>query len=121
MQTVEIVRLSLIYYGIALLPFSYVGLIIGIILHATNGVRGRIEGWMWKGANTILWIGLLTVGVVKTSGLVKMENNGIYRTGSKYPMSDQVIDVAIMAGLYLVIAILEIWLGFWEKDVKGSS
>jgi hypothetical protein len=118
MQTLEIVRLSLIYYGIGLLPFSYVALIIGLILHTTNGLRGRIEGWMWRGTNTLVWIGLLAMNVVKTAGLVKMENNGIYRTGSKYPMSDQVIDVAVMAGVYLAIAILEVWLGLWRRDEK---
>ncbi len=118
MQTLEIVRLSLIYYGIGLLPFSYAGLIIGLILHATDGLRGRIEGQMWRGANCLVWIGLLTMNVVKTAGLVKMENNGIYRTGSKYPMSDQVIDVAVMAGVYLVIALLEIWLGLWRRNEK---
>jgi len=90
-------------------------------LHATIGLRGIIEGWMWKGANTLVWVGLLAVSVVKTAGLVKMENNGIYRTGSKYPMSDQVIDVAVMAGVYLVIAILEVWLGLWRKGGKGPS
>jgi hypothetical protein len=118
MQTLEIVRLCLIYYGIGLLPFSYVALIIGLILHATNGLFGRIEGRMWRGANTLVWIGLLAMDVVKTAGLVKMENNGIYRTGSKYPMSDQVIDVAVMAGVYLAIAILEVWLGLWRRDGK---
>lgn len=79
---------------------------------------GKLEERMWKGANILVWIGLLTMNVVKTAGLVKMENNGIYRTGSKYPMSDQVIDVAVMAGVYLVITILEVWLGFWRRDKK---
>ena len=73
---------------------------------------------MWRGANTLMWIGLLTMSVVKTVGLVKMENKGIYRTGSRYPMSDQVIDVAVMAGVYLVIAILEVWLGLWRRHEK---
>jgi len=118
MQTLEIVRLSLIYYGIGLLPFSYVALIIGLVLHATNGLQGRIEGRMWRAANSLVWLGLLTMNVVKMVGLVKMENNGIYRTGSKYPMSDQVLDVAVMAGVYLVIVILEVWLGLWRRDEK---
>jgi len=39
------------------------------------------------------------MNVVKVAGLVDMENNGIYRTSSKYPMSDQVIDVGVMAGI----------------------
>jgi hypothetical protein len=120
MVTLEIVRLSLIYYGIGLLPFSYVALILGLVLRATNGLRGRIEGRMWRGANTFVWVGLLAMNVVKVAGLVKMENNGIYRTSSKYPMSDQVIDVAVMAGVYLVIGILEVWFGLWRRDEKRT-
>ena len=73
---------------------------------------------MWRGVNTFVWLGLLVMNAVKTAGLVKMENNGIYRTGSKYPMSDQVTDVGVMVGVYLGIAILEIWLGLWRRDEK---
>jgi hypothetical protein len=120
METLEIVRLSLINFGIGLLPFSYVALILGLLLHATNGFGGRIDGRMWKGANIFVWIGSAAVSVVKTAGLVRMENNGVYRTDSKYPMSDQVIDVAVMAGVYLVIAGLEVWLGLWRRGVKGT-
>jgi hypothetical protein len=116
MVTLEIVRLSLIFYGIGLLPFSYVALIIGLTLHATNGLKGMIESRLWRGANTFVWFGLLTMNAIKVGGLVDMENNGIYRTGSKYPMSDQVIDVGVMAGVYLVIAILEVSLGLWRRD-----
>ena len=44
-----------------------------------------------------------------------MVNMGIHgRKGSKYPVSDQVIDVAVMAGVYAVIGILEVVLGVWR-------
>lgn len=115
MQTVEVVRLALLNYGVGLLPFTYVALIIGLILHATNSVGGRIEGWMWKGANTFVWVGLFIMNVVKLAALVKMQNHGIDRTGTKYPMSDQVTDVAVMVGIYPALAILEVWLGLWRK------
>jgi len=114
MQTLEIVRLCLISFGIGLLPFTYVGLLIGLLLHATNGIFGRIGSWSWIGANVFVWIGLMSMSVVKTVGLVYQQNNGVKRVGSKYPVSDQIIDVAVMAGVYVVLAALELWLGIWR-------
>lgn len=62
--------------------------------------------------------------VVKVVGLSNEGING--RKGTKYPISDQVIDIAVMAGVYAVIAILEAVLGVWrakrrEKGREGSS
>lgn len=51
--------------------------------------------------------------VIKVVGLTKEGING--RKGSKYPISDQVIDVAVMAGVYAVIAVLEAVLGVWRS------
>ena len=110
MQTLEIVRLSLIHYGLALLPFTYVGLIVGALLHWSKGVHGRVRGW--QAINGVLWVGGCIMDVVKVVGLVKMGING--RKGSKYPISDQVIDVAVMAGVYAVIGLLELVLGVWR-------
>lgn len=110
MQTLEIVRLELIHFGISLLPFAYVGLLIGALLHYTEGLQGRMRGW--QTVNGILWIGGVAMCAVKVAGLSKEGING--RKGSKYPISDQVIDIAVMAGVYAVIAILELMLGFWR-------
>ncbi|TVY53107.1 hypothetical protein LSUE1_G010173, partial [Lachnellula suecica] len=88
MQTLEIVRLELIHFGIGLLPFTYVGLLLGALLHFSEGVRGRVRGWV--ALNAVLWLGGMAVCVVKVVGLVKEGING--RKGSKYPVSDQVID-----------------------------
>jgi hypothetical protein len=55
--------------------------------------------------------------------VVGLSNEGINgRKGSKYPISDQVIDVAVMAGVYAVIAILELVLGFWRalRRARGT-
>jgi hypothetical protein len=110
MQTLEIVRLSLIDFGIGLLPFAYVGLLLGGFLHYSEGLRGRIRGW--QAVNAVLWVGGIVVSCVKVVGLSNEGING--RKGSKYPVSDQVIDVAVMAGVYAVVMLLEIVLGFWR-------
>lgn len=103
MQTLEIVRLSLIHFGIGLLPFTYVGLLLGAALHMSEGFHGRIPGF--QGINTIIWLGGMVMNVVKVAGLARAGING--RKGSKYPVSDQVIDVAVIAGVYAVIGVLE--------------
>lgn len=104
MQTLEIVRLSLLHYGIGLLPFAYVGLIMGAALHWTRGAHGRVN--VWQAVNLVIWLGSIVMAVVKVAGLAK---EGIdARKGSEYPMSDQVIDVGVMAGVYAVIAALEV-------------
>ncbi|RDL36977.1 Uncharacterized protein BP5553_04410 [Venustampulla echinocandica] len=112
METLEIVRLALIHFGIALLPFTYVGLLLGGSLHLTGGLHGRVRGW--QAVNTgVLWLGGLAVNAVKAAGLSK---EGIdTRKGSKYPLSDQVVDVAVIAGIYAVLGILEMALGFWGE------
>lgn len=106
------------YFGVGLLPFSYVGLVFGLVVHATNGLRGRMQGFTWKALNTLLWIGLMIVNLVKIAALVQMEKRGIYRTDTKYPMSDWVTDAAVMAGLYLFTAVLEIWLGLRRSEER---
>jgi len=117
MQTLEIVRLELIHFGIALLPFSYVGLLIGAALHWSEGLKGRVRGW--QGINAVLWVGGMAVSVVKVVGLSNEGING--RKGSKYPVSDQVIDVAVMAGVYVVIMALEAVLGFWRAARRAGG
>jgi hypothetical protein len=57
--------------------------------------------------------------VVKVVGLVKGGVNG--RKGSKYPVSDQVIDVAVMAGVNAVIGILEVVLAVWRVQRRKRA
>lgn len=52
--------------------------------------------------------------VVKVVGLNREETRGERRRGTKYPVSDQITDVAVMAGLYAALAVLEVVLGFWR-------
>ena len=110
MQTLEIVRLSLIHFGVGLLPFAYVGLLVGAALHWTNGIGGRVRGW--QGVNGVMWVGGIVMSVLKAVGLSKLGISG--RKGSKYPVSDQFIDVAVMAGVYAVVALLELGLAVWR-------
>ncbi len=57
----------------------------------------------------VVWLGGMAVSIVKVVGLDREDG---LRKGSKYPMSDQVLDVAVIAGVYGVIAALELvtWL-----------
>jgi len=115
MQTLDIVRLALTDLGIGLLPFIYVGLLLALGLHATNGCWERIENGYWVSANVFLWVGLMAFSAVKTVGLRYMENKGLDRIPSKYPTSDQVLDLAVSSGVYLVLAGLEVGLAFWRR------
>ena len=56
METLEIVRLSLIHFDIGLLPFAYVGLLLGATLYWTRGAQGRV--WGWQGINGVIWLGV---------------------------------------------------------------
>jgi len=109
MEILEIVRLELLKFGIGLIPFTFVGLLLGALLHHTEGLRWRIRGW--QGINLILWLGGVAMSAVKVVGLTNEGING--RKGSKYPVADQVTDVSVITGVYLMIAILEVVLGVW--------
>ncbi|KAI9650763.1 hypothetical protein NHQ30_000790 [Ciborinia camelliae] len=118
MLTIEIVRLSLIQYGIGLIPFAYIGLFLSAFLFWSEGIQGRIE-W-WQSINILIWIGGIVMSVVQVVGL--QQQFGINRMkGSKYPISDQVTDVAVMAGVYAVIALLELVLVVWRGKRRISA
>lgn len=106
MCTLEIVRLSLALLGIGLLPFTYVGLFIAFALRFSQRFRGPIQKWRW--ASFFLWISLAVANGVKLSGELK---EGIRsREGTKYPMIDQITDVAVMIGVFVVLGVLEVCL-----------
>ena len=48
-------------------------------------------------------------------------DNGIHRTDSKYPMVDWVTDVAVIAGVYLFLAVMEVCLGLWKQRRKVAA
>ena len=103
MCVLEITRLSLAHLGIGLLPFTFVSLILAFALHLTHGFRGKVHGWEW--ANVAVFIALAITNGVKIAEEVK---EGIdQRKGTKYPESDEIIDVAVMVGVYAALAVLE--------------
>ncbi|MCJ1244876.1 hypothetical protein MMC30_002077 [Trapelia coarctata] len=119
MCILEITRLALANLGIGLLPFTLVAILVAGSLHLASfistsrrgrspGVRGsRLggrRGWT-RFANIFLWVSLIIVNVVK---IVEETKEGVdTRVGTKYPMSDEVIDVGVMVGVYAVFGILE--------------
>lgn len=117
MQVLEIVRLELIFYGIGLLPFVFAGLLLGGALHLSDGFKGWVNNW--EVINGVLWVGGMVMVVVKVVGLCYEGINT--RKGTKYPTEDQVTDTAVMAGLYAILAILEVVLGVWRKKKNGKG
>lgn len=104
MCILEITRLSLAHLGIGLLPFTFVTLITAGALRYTNGIRGKVPAWRW--ANLVVFIALAVTNGVKIAEETK-EGTG-QRKGSKYPESDEIIDVSVMIGVYAALSVLEI-------------
>ena len=103
MCTLELVRLGAASLGIGLLPFTYVTLIVALALHWKDGVNGNVTKWRWL--NVGVWLALLAMAAVKIAEEVK---EGVHtRERTRYPMVDQVTDVAVMMGVYAVLAILD--------------
>lgn len=103
MCVLEIVRLALAHLGIGLLPFTFVTLILAGTLRFTRGVKGSVMGWRW--ANLAVFIALAITNGVKIAEEVKEGIN--QRKGTKYPESDEIIDVSVMIGVYAVLGLLE--------------
>ncbi|KAI4254213.1 MAG: hypothetical protein L6R42_007291, partial [Xanthoria sp. 1 TBL-2021] len=110
MCVLEIVRLSITHLGVGLLPFTLVVLITAAAVRFTKGLRGRIYAWRYL--NLALWVALAVTNGVKIAQETK-EGTGS-RKGSKYPEADEITDVAVMIGVYAVLALLEITLSVWE-------
>ena len=104
MCILEITRLSLADLGIGLLPFTFVTLILAGFLRVSSGVMGRVAWYWW--ANFAAWVALAVCNSVKIAEEVKEGINT--RKGTKYPESDEVTDVAVMVGVYFILAILEV-------------
>ena len=104
MCTLEIVRLSLARLGIGLLPFTFASLIVAGVVRATVGLQGKVGTWRWL--NFALWIVLAATNSVKIAQEVKEGSHA--REGSKYPVVDQLTDVAVMVGVYTVLAVMEL-------------
>lgn len=106
MVTLEIVRLALAKLGVGLLPFVYVGLGTALVMRWTAGFRGRLAHWRW--CAVVLWLALIAADSVKLAEEARESHAGNKRKGTKYPMSDELIDVGVMVGLYLVLAVVEV-------------
>jgi hypothetical protein len=101
MLSVELARLSLADLGVGLLPFLYIAFLIALGLRWWRSMWR--SGWRWCGV--ALWVMLAVVGVVKIVGEIKEGVNT--RKGTKYPMSDQVTDVGVEIGVWVLLAGVE--------------
>lgn len=69
-------------------------------------LRRPIQNWRW--ASLFLWVSLAVANVFKLTGELK---EGIKeREGTKYPMIDQITDIAVIILVFVVLAMLEVCL-----------
>ena len=61
------------------------------------------------------------MSTVQVVGLSRQPDGLQGRKGTKYPVSDQVIDVAVMAGVYAVIGMLEVVLASFRGRRRGED
>jgi len=105
MTVLEVTRLELAHLGIGLLPFEWAGFIFAGILRFSHGLRGRFPRY-WI-AGTVFWLLLVITNAVRIAEFVKAGvDTG---KGSKYPTSDQIMDVSVYTGVYIVLMFLEGW------------
>jgi hypothetical protein len=105
MTVLEAARLILADLGVGLLPFVWPAFIVAGALRFSRGMRGRFATY-WI-AGVVLWLLLVVTNAVRMAEMVK-EGAGT-RKGTKYPMSDEIIDVGVYMGVYLVLMFAEIW------------
>lgn len=94
------------HLGVGLLPFTFVALITAAAMRFTKGLKGRVYAWRYL--NLALWVALAVTNGVKIAEETK--EGTAARKGSKYPVADEITDVAVMIGVYAVLASLEITL-----------
>ncbi|PQE15278.1 hypothetical protein CJF31_00010626 [Rutstroemia sp. NJR-2017a BVV2] len=121
MNSIIIARLSLLGWGIGLLPFTYISVILSSVLFATNGFRGRVRYW-WV-VSAVTWVGGATMSFLQAAGLVQQlgwEWEG--RKGGRYPVGDEVVDGLVLGGLWVVVGVLEGGWGVWGRRwVEGRA
>ncbi|RDW85411.1 hypothetical protein BP5796_03736 [Coleophoma crateriformis] len=118
MAILEIVRLAILEFGIGLLPFILVGLLLGAALHLVNPV---VRLGNWEFINAIVWLGGIIMSIIQCVELSQLPGGALGRKGSKYPVSDQIIDVGVMAGVYALLLILEAVIGSWRRKLYAEE
>ena len=98
----QIVRLALADRGVGLLPFNLAGILIVLgLMHARSTLPSAVGL-----AVLAFWSMLLTFTAVALAGLGKLK--GVEeRLDTEYLLSDEMIDVGVMIGLYAVFWIIE--------------
>ncbi|TFK73340.1 hypothetical protein BDN72DRAFT_854790 [Pluteus cervinus] len=120
MQSIEIGRLDAAQLGVGLLPFVYVGCAVAALMRGTRGLWGYVTG---ASAGCLLfWLLSMCVMVVKVVALARFGTHGsLARTGSAYPVPDQITDLAVMVPFYALLVGMEAWGLFWPWARSEAS
>ncbi|KAF7983445.1 hypothetical protein HWV62_21712 [Athelia sp. TMB] len=102
MTVLELVRLAIDHLGVGLIPVVLVGLILAFSVLCVE-IRGRSQSLSML--LIIYWLLNITFQSIKVARLSKLED--LFPEHTKYPASDQLLDNAVILGLYIVFFIIE--------------
>jgi len=105
---VELARLGIAKLGVALLPFNTAGLIIAIVIVGCRATMPRLAFPLVH-----YWLLLMIFEAVKVSRVKLLPS----ATPTGYPGSDQLLDNAVLLGLYVVFVFLDTYeiVVYWTR------
>ena len=115
MTVLEMVRLSVAHLGIGLLPFTPVGILMATVAHALSMRKERLTTvWLVNAAYWICLAAVDSVKIVEEVREVRAKGDSARGLGglvgrTKYPLGDETTDVGTMIGVYVVLAVLEVF------------
>ncbi|TLS25271.1 hypothetical protein PpBr36_07090 [Pyricularia pennisetigena] len=128
MQLLEVGRLVAANLGVALLPFATAGTVLVIAVRGLSDETLPLQRSAAMAASVVFWTLGMCMAAVKVAALTRFmgdpEEGGVSpqaRQSTAYPVVDQIIDNAVLVGLYALLAVLESIMYFVLLPVVGTG
>ncbi|KII86768.1 hypothetical protein PLICRDRAFT_177507 [Plicaturopsis crispa FD-325 SS-3] len=121
MSVLEIIRLALQHEGVALLPVNLAGILVAF---AVGVYERRARTRMMISIISAFWLLLAVFGSIKVARLRALVQLRPRPSLLHYPASDQLLDNAVLLGLYIVNAVLEVTTTFfplWPSTAPSNE
>ncbi|ELQ35348.1 hypothetical protein OOU_Y34scaffold00712g21 [Pyricularia oryzae Y34] len=126
MQLLEVGRLVAANLGVALLPFATVGTLLVVTVRGLSDQTLPLQRSAAMATSVVFWTLGMCMAAVKVAALTRFmgdpEEDGVSpqaRQSTAYPVVDQIIDNAVLVGLYALLAALEPVMYFVLLPVVG--
>ncbi|TLD25445.1 hypothetical protein PspLS_06118 [Pyricularia sp. CBS 133598] len=128
MQLLEVGRLVAANLGVALLPFATVGTLLVVVVRGLSDQTLPLRRSAAMATSVVFWTLGMCMATVKVAALTRFmgdpEEGAVSpqaRQSSAYPVVDQIIDNAVLVGLYVLLAVLESVMYFVLLPVVGNA